>query len=95
MMRGRAHNFILASFDKSFSKIFPQESQRKSSQKKEERADRKRGRVMNNISMDIKKSVHGDEYYSPQNVVDMIVPYVMRGGTERYGVRLIRKKASL
>lgn len=35
---------------------------------------------MNNISMDIKKSVHGDEYYSPQNVVDMIVPYVMRGG---------------
>lgn len=23
---------------------------------------------------------HGDEYYSPQNVVDMIVPYVMRGG---------------
>lgn len=50
---------------------------------------------MNNISMDIKKSVHGDEYYSPQNVVDMIVPYVMRGGTERYGVRLIRKKASL
>lgn len=25
-------------------------------------------------------SAYGDEYYSPQNVVDMIVPYVMRGG---------------
>ena len=22
------------------------------------------------------KSVHGDEYYSPQNVVDMIMPYI-------------------
>lgn len=31
-------------------------------------------------SDEIKKSIHGDEYYSPQNVVDMIVPYVLRGG---------------
>lgn len=29
------------------------------------------------------QSVNGDEYYSPQNVVDMIVPYVMRGGHKR------------
>ena len=28
----------------------------------------------------IKKSIHGDEYYSPQNVVDMIVPYIIGGG---------------
>ncbi len=32
------------------------------------------------FSLDIKKSKHGDEYYSPQNVVDLIVPYVLRGG---------------
>ena len=32
------------------------------------------------ISLDIKKSHHGDEYYSPQNVVDMILPYIYRGG---------------
>lgn len=48
-----------------------------------------------NFSQQIKHS-NGDEYYSPQNVVDMIVPYILRGGgTEKYGVRLIRKKASL
>lgn len=34
-------------------------------------------------SESIKNSVSGDEYYSPQNVVDMIVPYVLRGGYER------------
>ena len=28
----------------------------------------------------IKQSIGGDEYYSPQNVVDIIVPYVLRGG---------------
>ena len=32
------------------------------------------------ISTDIKKSLGGDEYYSPQNVVDMITPYILRGG---------------
>lgn len=32
------------------------------------------------ISIQIKKSINGDEYYSPQNVVDMIVPYILRGG---------------
>lgn len=47
------------------------------------------------FSNQIKQSINGDEYYSPQNVVDMIVPYILRGGTEKYGVRLIRKKASL
>lgn len=48
-----------------------------------------------NFSIAIKQSIHGDEYYSPQNVVDMIVPYILRGGTQKYGVRLTRKKASL
>ena len=48
------------------------------------------------FSNQIKQSINGDEYYSPQNVVDMIVPYILRGGsTEKYGARLIRKKASL
>lgn len=47
------------------------------------------------ISFDIKVSKGGDEYYSPQNVVDMIVPHVVRGGGTRYGVRLIRLTASL
>ena len=32
------------------------------------------------FSQQVKQSIHGDEYYSPQNVVDMIVPYVNRGG---------------
>lgn len=48
-----------------------------------------------NFSTKIKQVIHGDEYYSPQNVVDMIVPYVLRGGGEASGVRLIRQKASL
>ena len=28
------------------------------------------------LSFAVKKSLHGDEYYSPQDVVDVIVPYV-------------------
>ena len=32
------------------------------------------------FSPDSRSVQHGDEYYSPQNVVDMIVPYVSRGG---------------
>lgn len=27
--------------------------------------------------------LNGDEYYSPQNVVDMIVPYILRGGVQK------------
>ena len=38
---------------------------------------------MASFSNAIKQSIGGDEYYSPQNVVDMIVPYVMRGGYRR------------
>ena len=36
--------------------------------------------VIVGYSLDIKNVKNGDEYYSPQNVVDMIVPYVLRGG---------------
>lgn len=50
--------------------------------------------MMASFSNAIKQSIGGDEYYSPQNVVDMIVPYVMRGGTKGYGVRLIPSRAS-
>lgn len=35
------------------------------------------------ISFKIKKSMHGDEYYSPQNVVDMIVPYIAESGYKK------------
>ena len=45
------------------------------------------------FSQEIKKVINGDEYYTPQDAVDMIVPYVLRGGTKRYGVRLTRTKA--
>lgn len=31
-------------------------------------------------SQQIKQAIHGDEYYSPQNVVDMIIPYINGGG---------------
>lgn len=51
---------------------------------------------MEYFSQQIKQSKHGDEYYSPQNVVDMIVPYVMSGGgIKRFGARLIQKTATL
>lgn len=33
-----------------------------------------------NLSQAVKQSINGDEYYSPQNAVDMIVPYILRGG---------------
>ena len=48
-----------------------------------------------NISQAVKQSINGDEYYSPQNAVNMIVPYILRGGTSQYGVRLISKKVIL
>ena len=31
-------------------------------------------------SQSVKQGVNGDEYYTPQNAVDMIIPYIMRGG---------------
>lgn len=46
-----------------------------------------------NISQAVKQSINGDEYYSPQNTVDMIVPYILRGGTSQSGARSIRLKA--
>lgn len=35
------------------------------------------------FSQDIKQSIGGDEYYSPQNVVDMILPYVIQSGYKK------------
>ena len=32
------------------------------------------------FSQQVKQSVNGDEYYTPQNAVDMIVPYVTKAG---------------
>lgn len=43
----------------------------------------------------IQQSLYGDEYFSPQNVVDMIVPYINRGGTEKCGVRSTKRTASM
>lgn len=50
---------------------------------------------MASFSNAIMQSIGGDEYYSPQNVVDMIVPYVMRGGITRFGVRSTPPRAAL
>lgn len=36
---------------------------------------------MSDFSQQIKNSVGGDEYYSPQNVVDMILPYIPKDKT--------------
>ena len=47
------------------------------------------------FSQAVKQSINGDEYYTPQNAVDMIVPYIVGGGTRIYGVRLINKKVIL
>lgn len=43
----------------------------------------------------VKTSINGDEYYTQQDAVDMIVPYVVRGGTRQYGVRLTRQTVNL
>ena len=48
------------------------------------------------LSDQINVSVHGDEYYTLQKSVDMIIPYILRGGdTRAYGVRLIQRKVTL
>ena len=47
------------------------------------------------FSQQVKQSVNGDEYYTPQNAVDMIVPYILRGGTDLYGVHLISRRVIL
>lgn len=31
------------------------------------------------FSQQVKTSINGDEYYTPQNAVDMIIPYIQRG----------------
>lgn len=35
---------------------------------------------MEKYSLSVKTVVNGDEYYSPQNVVDMIVPHILKSG---------------
>ena len=35
---------------------------------------------MSNFSQAVKTSINGDEYYTPQKAVDMIVPYIVGGG---------------
>ena len=59
--------------------------------------DRTGGGIHKNVfSQQVKQSINGDEYYTPQNAVDMIVPYVlMGGGIRQYGVLLIRQIVSL
>ncbi len=31
------------------------------------------------FSQQVRQSINGDEYYTQQDAVDMIVPYIMRG----------------
>ena len=35
---------------------------------------------MRDFSIQIKASINGDEYYTPENAVNMILPYIQRGG---------------
>jgi len=46
-------------------------------------------------AMKLKKYVSGDEYYSSVETVNMILPYIIRGGTKKYGVHLIKMIAIL
>ena len=48
-----------------------------------------------NISQAVKQSINGDEYYTQQNAVNMIVPYILRGGTKQFGVLLTKQTACL
>lgn len=48
-----------------------------------------------NISQAVKQSINGDEYYTQQNAVNMIVPYILRGGTKQFGVLLTKRTACL
>lgn len=57
--------------------------------------DRTGGVHKNVFSQQVKQSINGDEYYTPQSAVDMIVPYVLMGGIRQYGVLLIRRIVSL
>jgi len=41
-----------------------------------------------NLNQAIKQSINGDEYYTQENAVNMIIPYIFRGGTDQFGVRL-------
>ena len=34
------------------------------------------------FSQQVKTSINGDEYYTPQKSVDMIIPYIQRGGVQ-------------
>ena len=45
------------------------------------------------FSQDIKQS-NTDEWYTTKESVELIVPYLLRGGTTIYCVHLIRNKVS-
>lgn len=46
------------------------------------------------FSMEIKKS-NTDEWYTPRECVELIVPYLLRGGTRKYFAPSTRKIASM
>ena len=46
-------------------------------------------------SQQVKQSINGDEYYTQQSAVNMIIPYILRGGTRQSGVRLIKQTVCL
>ena len=50
---------------------------------------------MSDFSTQIKQSINGDEYYTPENAVNMILPYIQSGGIKRFGVHSIKRKAIL
>lgn len=40
-------------------------------------------KMRSGYSQQVKQSMNGDEYYTLQNAVDMIIPYVVRGGYKK------------
>ena len=49
---------------------------------------------MSGFETQVRQSINGDEYYTPENAVNMILPYLQRGGgIKRFGVHSIKRKA--
>lgn len=46
-------------------------------------------------SQAVRTSINGDEYYTQEKAVNMIVPYIMRNEYKKFGVRLIKQIVNL
>lgn len=48
---------------------------------------------MSGFETQVRQSINGDEYYTPENAVNMILPYIQKGDIKRFGVHSIKRKA--